>query len=853
MPKDKNTENQVEEAVHTSFALCRSAVSIILSVLISIVLIGAIAGCVVVGAFAIYLANNVDSNVDDIVLITEQGSGNATKILYYDQDGNLVEDESQRLSSEGNSYWVSYDDIPENLVNAFVAIEDKRFWDHNGFDLITTVKAVAKFFLPLGESGGGSTITQQLIKNVTHNDEYTIQRKVNEIFKSIELEKKVGDKTKIIESYLNVIYLSQGAYGVQEAAHTYFNKDVSDLSLLECAAIAGITQNPSKWDPVTNPENNKSRRNVILTAMYSQGLITKAEYDEAYDAVLTLDISKSEVTTTGTNSWYTDAVIDEASELLAEKYGTSTQIASKMLYSGGYSIITAQDKEVQAILDKYYQDMSDNSVLPVSDVINVESAMIVMDPHNGNILGLVGGRGEKKQNRIFNLATDAVRQPGSSLKPIAVYAPALQAGIINYGSVFDDVPYNFGTVTTDENGKETYSKPTGWPRNSNNAYRGLTTIEYAIAMSKNTIAVHVLDALGINNSYDFLTNKVHLTTLVDSDKNYAALGLGGLSYGVTLKELTAAYSIFSNNGVYTSSRTVIEILDNNGDTIIENETQKEIVLSEENAQVMTKLLGQVIHHSGATASTSLKPISKLVDVAGKTGTTNNNYDKWFVGYTPYYLAGIWTGYVEQQNIGSKVSNQHCVLWNKIMVELHQEVLKNVADGKETLKTFDDELLIEATYCIDSGKLITEACEADPRGNRSEVGYFTKDTLPTEECDCHVLVKYCVGHGVANDSCPESSCTYVGLLNVKRVFPVNIYVTDGQYTYVDLNGALPYTSGSNYPFYWNLYIATDKYSGRTYSTEGQYNRYCTFHKGTETIPDDTVPVETDDNDTDLDNP
>lgn len=830
MPKkeNNNVENQVEDAVRVSFGVIRSAISVVFSVFLSILLVGVIAGCIVVGAFVIYLANNVDNNVDDIVLIAEQGSGNGTAIYYYDENGDLVEDESQRLSADGTSYWVSYEDIPENLVNAFVAIEDKRFWDHNGFDFITTAKAVAKFLLPVGEGGGGSTITQQLVKNVTKNDDYTIQRKVNEIFKAIELEKQVGDKTLILESYMNIIYLSQGAYGVQEAAHVYFNKDVSDLTLVECAAIAGITQYPSKWDPIKNPDNNKTRRNVILSEMYSQGLITKSEYDEAYNATLEIDQSKSEVVVAGTNTWYTDEVINEASELLAEKFNVSIELATKMLYSGGYSIITAQDKSVQAVLDKYYQDMSESSIFPVSNVINVESSMIVMDPHNGNILGLVGGRGEKTQNRIFNLATDAVRQPGSAFKPVAVYAPAMESGVINYGSVFDDIPFNFGTETTDANGKVTYSKPTGWPRNSNNAYRGLTTVEYAIAMSKNTIAVHVLDALGINNSYNFLTNKLHFTTLVNSDKNYASLGLGGLSYGVTLKELTSAYSIFSNNGVYTSSRTVIEIRDKSGEVVIDNEPTKEIVLSEGNAEVMTKLLGQVIHHSGATASTSLKGIAKLVDVAGKTGTTNNNYDKWFIGYTPYYLAGVWTGYVEQQDIGSKVSNQHCKMWNAVMVELHQVIVERVKNGEETLKTFDTDLLIEATYCMDSGKLVTSACEADPRGKRYEVGYFTNETLPTEECDCHVLVKYCTGHGVAGPNCPDSSCTMVGLLNHTRTFPVNIYVTDGQYTYANLGSTPPYTASGNYPFYWNLYNAIDKYSGKTYSTSGQYNKYCTYH-------------------------
>jgi penicillin-binding protein 1A len=820
-------QKEVESTVKSGFRIIRTAISVFISILLTILIIGIIAGCVVVCAFAIYIANNIDTDVDSITLATTASGGNATRIFYYDSDGNLVEDETQRLSVSGNSYWASYEELPENLVNAFIAIEDKRFWDHNGFDLITTTKSVLRYFLPVGSNAGGSTITQQLIKNATGDDDYTIQRKVQEIFRAIALEQEIGDKTEIFEMYVNIIYLSQGCYGVQEAAHKYFNKDVSDLTLVECAAIAGITQSPTKWDPIQNPENNKYRRQVILTAMYDQGLITQAEYLEAYDQDLVIDTSETNVTTIGTTSWYTDAVISEAIDLLMDYYGVGYTYAANLLYSGGYSIVTAIDKDVQAILDKYYTDMSSSSLLPVSNVINVESSMIVLDPNTGNILGLVGGRGEKTESRIYNLATQATRQPGSSFKPVAVYAPAMEAGIIDYGSVYDDIPFNFGTITYSSTGTAVYSKPTGWPKNSNNAYRGLTTMEYAIAASKNTIAVHVLNDLGLSNSFKFLTEKLHITTLVDSDLAYAALGLGGLTYGVTLQELTTAYTIFSNNGVYTSSRTILEIRDSSDNVLIDNKPQQEVVISEGTSEMMTKLLEGVITSTSGTAHTNVTPLSRLVDVAGKTGTTNNNYDRWFIGYTPYYLAGIWIGFEEQQTLTGTITSQHTSMWNAIMVELHQAVLARVNAGEESLKTFDDELLIKATYCIDSGKLITSACQADPRGNRSAVGYFTKDTLPSEECDTHVLVKYCVGHGVAGSNCPDSGCTYVGLLKTERSFPFNIYVTDAQYTYRDLGNTAPYKN-YNYPFYWSLYTVKGTYAGRTYSTSGQYNRYCSYH-------------------------
>ncbi len=825
---NNNVQRDVESAVNIGFSTVKSAFSIIFGLLLSIFVVGIVAGCIVVGAFIIYVSNNVSRDVESISLYSSTGSGDtSTRIYYYDNEGNLVEDESQRLSAGGNVYWASYDELPDNLINAFIAIEDKRFWDHNGFDLITTSRAVLKYFLPLGESGGGSTITQQLIKNSTGDDDYTIQRKVQEILRAVELEKKVNDKTKIFEMYVNIIYLSQGATGVQAAAHKYFNKNVSDLSLVECAAIAGITQYPTKWDPIQNPENNKYRRQVILTQMYVQGLITKAEYDSAYNEELVIDQSQSNVVTLSTTSWYTDAVINEAINLIETKLNVPNALAKQMLYTGGYSIVTAQDKKVQTVLDKYFKDMSKNSIYPVSNVINVESAMIIMDPHNGNILAMVGGRGEKERSRIFNLATQAVRQPGSSFKPVAVYGQAMEAGIINYGSVYDDIPFNFGTTRRDSSGKIVYSNPTGWPRNSDGAYRGKTTMEYAIAESKNTIAVHVLNDVGLNNSFNFLTEKLHLTTLVNTDKNYASLGLGGLTYGVTLEELTAAYSIFSNNGIYTSHRTIIEIRDNSGNTVIDNSYKGEVVISEGTSQVMTKLLQQVILNPIGTASSSIRPLSRMVDVAGKTGTTNNNYDKWFIGYTPYYLAGVWVGYEESQDLDGIISNEHNKMWNAVMCELHQPIVDRVKAGKETLKTFPDDLLIQCRYCMDSGKLISEACNADPRGNRSAIGYYTAENLPSEECDCHVLVKYCIGHGVAGPNCPDEECTYVGLIRVKRSFPNRVYVTDGQYTYVDLNGTEPYRD-NNYPFYWRIFSSQNLFGGKTRTSSRQYNCYCLEH-------------------------
>jgi len=839
--RDEKVKQDAENAVKAMFKLCLRAIELFFNIFVTLLLVLIIAGFIVVCAFALYISQNIDADVSDIVAVgSDQNS--VTSIYYYDENEELVEDVSQRLSSGKNIMWVSYSDIPEDLVNAFVAIEDKRFFDHNGVDWITTIRATLKYFIPMGSQAGGSTITQQVIKNVTGDDDYSIQRKVTEIFKAMNLQKSMS-KEQIMELYLNIIYLSQGANGVQAAANVYFSKDVSELSLIECAAIAGITQYPTKWDPIQNPENNKYRRNVILVEMLDQGYITQAEFDEAYDTELELNVSYESISL-GTTSWYTDAVIDESIELIAEKYNVSQTIAKQMLYSGGYEIVTAMDPEIQAILEKYYVDVSDTSILPTSEVIMPESSMIVADPYTGDILGLVGGRGEKTQSRIFNRATAAKRQSGSSIKPVAVYAPALEYGVINAGTVLDDTPFNFGTESVSSTGTKTYSSPSGWPQNSNRRYQGRMTTDYAITASKNAFAVKVLDLVGIERSYSFLTEKLHFDSLkeaaasnngVSPDKNYATLALGGFTYGVTLKEMCASYTIFPTGGIFTELRTVVEIRDSNGNVVIDNSPVKEIVMSEAAAQAMTKMLQHVITDSHGTAYSYMSNIRKLMDFAGKTGTTDANNDRWFIGYSPYFVCGDWIGYDEPQSLESVVKNgEHCRVWATVMYDIHQKFIQEAAEGKTALKTFDDSQLIKATFCADSGKLITDACNCDPRGSRAETAYFTKDTLPSEACDIHVMVRYCTeGHGVACSACPEESCTYVGLIHVERSFPRDIYVTDAEFTWRELpEDVTPYIS-NRYPFYFRLYVPSSTYSGRTSSPVGgtgyQYNRACPLHR------------------------
>ncbi|MBQ8696186.1 MAG: transglycosylase domain-containing protein, partial [Clostridia bacterium] len=521
----------------------------VLSVLFTILLIGLITGTIVGAAFALYLRSFIDISIDDILLLsTDQDQ--TTQLYYMDYTdranriGEAVLIEDQQLSAGENRVWASYSEMPDDLVNAFIAIEDKDFRDHKGVDWGRTLSATFYFFAPGDKHYGGSTITQQVIKNVTGNDDITIQRKVQEIFMALNLEKKL-DKSEIIEIYLNTIYLSQRSYGVQAAAQTYFGKDVSELTLLECAALASIPQAPTKWDPVQNPDNNTDRRKVVLTAMRDQGLITEDEYLEAWHAelVLNTDAATDDSSDRSYNSWYTDQVINDAIELLMDedKLGLSKDLATRMIYTGGLKIYTLMDPDVQGALEEYFENPENFAAM--KGPLSPKCSMVVIDPYTGDVLGLVGDKGEKQGDRLQNYATQTRRSPGSSIKPLSVYGPALEEGYITYASAFDDIPIDYG---------EDNDSP--WPSNNPPFYMGLTPVYDAVTRSVNTVAIRVLQQLGTATSFDYVKNKLHIDGFIEnqelengtvlSDLNASALALGGMTYGVTVEEMTAAYSIF---------------------------------------------------------------------------------------------------------------------------------------------------------------------------------------------------------------------------------------------------------------------------------------------------------------------
>ena len=834
------------------------------SALLTFVLVCFITGIIVGCVFAIYVSNNIDPTMDESLLVTATGD-QTTKIYYYEftdranRIGTAVELEDARIYGAENSLWASYDEIPKYLREAFVSIEDERFWTHNGVDWKRTAGAVLEFVFG-NSSYGGSTITQQLIKNVTGNNDTTIQRKVQEILCALNLEKSKS-KEEIIELYLNIVPLSQGCVGVRAAAETYFGKELSELTLAECAALASITKFPTKYDPIQNPEKNLERRTTVLWKMHELGKISDEEYNEALAEGLVLVDSSSSgeqetVDKNNINSWYIDTVFCDVRDDLMEKYNISSQIASILINSGGLSIYTLMDPKVQSIMEEVY---ADESTFPENTGgIPAESAMAVVDPETGDLLGVIGSRSEKRGNLVLNYATQTQRAPGSSLKPLSVYAPALEKGIITYGTVYDDTPLWF-------NGNDPY------PHNLPDVYRGLTTINSAVERSVNTVAMKVLEDLTIDVSYDYLKNKLGFDYLIDyaedqsgrgyTDKGLAALSLGQLNYGVTVRDIAAAYTVFPNGGIYHESNSYLYVYDSEGNLLLSNDNAGEIVFSEQTSYIMTKMLQNVMNN-GTGTSVSLR---KTVDVAGKTGTAGNDYDRWFVGYTPYYVGAVWYGYSYPKSLSNLSSNPSNKIFDLVMTRLHEDIIAEAAETGETLRSFDDNRpsdIIEVTYCQDSGKLMTDACRLDPRGSRADTGYFTVSTAPTEYCDTHVIVDYdSTTNAYAHEYTLPENIKKVSLIRENtRAFPVQIYVQDAQYVYRDLPIDVRPCGWWGEPFFINAipegtYIGTTNLKGGRQFNSFSYENYdfSRFEKSettapaeTTTAPADTIPPSGDEN-------
>ncbi|MBR0443120.1 MAG: transglycosylase domain-containing protein, partial [Clostridia bacterium] len=637
MSGQKAAEKSAERRAHGWRARVFNTVLFLMAVLFALVALVGVAA-------AWYLGKTIEPRLDEAIYETPIHAG-ASHLYYYDFEdrtarvGERVELPNGTLDGGVHSIPVTYAELPRALVDAFVAIEDKRFWQHHGVDFLRTGEAALNYFLHGDGHFGASTITQQLVKNLTGHNDYSLHRKLQEIVWANDLENQ-STKQQIMERYLNIINLSQGCYGVGAAADRFFGKTVGELTVAECAAIAGITQNPSYFDPVRFPEHTTARRNVILGEMYAQGYLDEAAYREAMDTPLVLVEQTRSISPI--YSWYVDMVMEDVIRDLCAEYGYSRERANQLLWNGGLTIETAIDPRVQAEMEQYYSKSSNFPTHTGGE--RAQSGMIVIHPATGDILGVVGAVGDKTGNRLQSHATGTLRPAASAIKPLSVYAPALEAGKITWGSVFDDVPVTF---RTGKSGKQTVA----WPKNANRVYRGLTDVRYAVSHSVNTVAVRVLREVGVDRSFAFLHDTLGMQHLIDArelengktltDRGEAALALGQMNYGVTLRELTSGYSALANGGVYMEAHSYFRVVAPDGKVLLSNPVKGNYAISEQNACIMTKLLETVVTQG---TGKSARLLGGKVAVAGKTGTSNADCDRYFIGYTPEYLAGVWYGF-----------------------------------------------------------------------------------------------------------------------------------------------------------------------------------------------------------------
>ncbi len=782
----KSTEKKRNALISRSSMMGKRAhVSFIRVLFLSLIAVCVVGVCLGVGAFIGVIDNAPD--VDDIDIMP---LGYAT--FLYDDEGNQLR---QLNAPDSNRLPVSIDRIPEDLQHAVVAIEDERFYEHNGIDVRGILRAFVNGVSDGEFNEGASTITQQLLKNnvftnwtneTTWLERFT--RKFQEQYLAIQVEKKINDKQVILENYLNTINLGAGTYGVQAAARQYFNKDVWDLNLSECATLAGITQNPTKYNPIENPEQNAQRRQEVLEHMLDQGYITQQEYDEVInDDVYSRIQAAQEATSSTRNTVYTyfeDELIDQIiNDLMRYKGYTRTQ-AQNTLYSGGLRIETTLDPDIQAILDEEYADPSNypeyvqyaldyaltvtnpqgeevnyskemlqlyfqnedpsfdllfdspeegqtyvdrykQSILAdgskvVAERVNFapqpQSSMSVIDQHTGYVKAIVGGRGKKTGSLTLNRATDSTRQPGSTFKIVSTYAPALDAKGMTLATTYMDEPYNY---------------PDGSPvYNSTRTYGGLTTIRRAIQNSVNVVAVKCLADVTPELGLEYLDN-FGFTTLAhgteeDMDANgniwsdaNLATALGGITNGVTNVELCAAYAAIANGGNYIKPIYYTKIYDHNGDILIENDTVERSVIKESTAWLLTNAMEDVVKY-GTGTSCQLDNMA----VAGKTGTTEEYNDLWFVGYTPYYTCAVWSGYDNNEKLPDYARNFHRTLWRNVMSRIHENL---------EYAEFEMPASIERTsVCSQTGLLPRAGCPVTTE-------YFDVGSLPTEYCDQHFYV------------------------------------------------------------------------------------------------------------------
>ena len=642
-----------------------------------------------------------------------------------DSDGNVTLTLS---GEESNRVYVSLSEIPENLQHAFVAIEDERFYEHGGIDVYGICRAFVRGVMKGNFNEGASTITQQLLKNNVF-EEWTsersfsekVERKLQEQFLAVCLERKVS-KEWILENYLSTINLGGGNWGVETAAKYYFNKDVSELSLSESAVLAAITKNPTSFNPRKNPENNADRREIVLDKMLEQGYITPEEHDEAMADPVYERIAQTAADTSSKQeimSYFEDALLYAVVNDLMNEKGFSEEDAWDLVYRGGLTVYSTENTRLQTICE----EEANRSDYYTADP---QVSLVMLDTNTGAVCAMVGGRGTKDANLILNRATMLKRQPGSTIKVIGEYAAGIERGAFTLGTTIDDATYTYSDGTEIVN--------------SDGLYEGMTTVHQAIARSSNIVALKCFQELGMDTVWSSLTN-FGITTLTDEDK-VEALALGGTYGGVTNLEMTAAYGTLARGGEYIEPVYYTKIIDRNGQALLEKNPARHQVVTEQTAALLTVALEDVLD-SGTGMTADFADMS----LAGKSGTTNDIRDAWFIGYSPYLTCGIWGG--NDDNSAQESGEYVKTLWKSVMSRAHE----SLADTEFAAK----DQLVKCIICTKCGKIaVTGLCDVTEQGDMTAVEYFASGTEPREECDCHVAVEVCTSSGEkAGSYCPHT--------------------------------------------------------------------------------------------------
>lgn len=692
--------------------MIKRIILIIFLVSILFVLIGA-------GVFAgIFFSDKFAMSKEDLLISN-------SNTFVYDSEGNL----KRELSGDENRKIVSLGDMPTYLPNAFIAIEDERFYEHHGIDVKRTGAATVTYLFNRGSSSfGGSTITQQLIKNITNDKDDEgqagIQRKVREMSRAYQIEKIIS-KSQILELYLNIIYLGGGGKnicGVEVASEYYFSKSAKDLTIAESAFLAGINHSPNNYNPfIEDAELDKinKRTKTVLDKMLELNMISQDEYNTAVEEVDNgLPFNEGKTADATDMSYHMVAAINQVVDQLVEEKGMSYEYAKGRLYGGGYRLYTTEVPSIQSRMQEEYA--KDRYIISASKVegAHSQSAMVIMDYHNGNVVGCMGGLGTDV-NAIGLNRINSPRQPGSSIKPIASISPGIETGIITAATVYDDSPTYFGNY-----------KP-----NNAGGYLGLITVRKAIEVSSNVVEVKIMSELGPENSIKFL-KQFGLEHIDEEKDNGLALVLGGITNGVTPLEMAGAYSTIANGGEYITPTFYSKLVDSQGNTVLTPKQEKRRVISEQTAYIVKSILKSPVTGSAGTA-TNCK--IRGMDVGAKTGTTDDNYDRWLCGITPYYVGATWFGFDEPEYIDA-YGNPSATIWSAIMDDIHEDLPS---------KSFDvPSGIVTARICTDSGMSATGSC------THTVVEEFVAGTVPAA-CNGHKTVEVCKETGkLANEYCPK---------------------------------------------------------------------------------------------------